>query len=144
MAEEDNSSMPIAEPFKFVNIDEDEEIEQEEQQQERKDPRPIGSGDPLQEQDPWDNYDSRPGRPDRQFAGAVTHPGRGEQDANPRRAIHDMPPEWDGMEPQKNLEPYLKLLQGWLYTTGTLPAQRGLIIMHHAKGDLRRYLIILR
>ena len=54
--------------------------------------------------------------------------------------MHDVPPEWDGMDPQKNLEPYLKLLQGWLITTATIPNQRGLIIMNYAKGDLRRLL----
>ena len=54
--------------------------------------------------------------------------------------MHDVPPEWDGMDPHKNLEPYLKLLQGWLLTTATIPQQRGLIIMNYAKGDLRRLL----
>ena len=54
--------------------------------------------------------------------------------------MHDVPPEWDGMDPQKNLEPYLKLLQGWLATTATIPHQRGLIIMNYAKGDLKRLL----
>jgi hypothetical protein len=52
--------------------------------------------------------------------------------------MHDVPPEWDGTDPHKNLEPYLKLLKGWLLTTSTNPNQRGLIIMHYARGDLRR------
>ena len=54
--------------------------------------------------------------------------------------MHDVSPEWDGMDPHKNLEPYLKLLQGWLITTATIPSQRGMIIMNYAKGDLRRLL----
>ena len=54
--------------------------------------------------------------------------------------MHDILPEWDGMDPHKNLEPYLKLLKGWLLTTVTIPSQRGLIIMNYTKGDLRRLL----
>ena len=42
------------------------------------------------------------------------------------------------MDPQKNLEPYLKLLEAWLLTTATIPEQRGIVIMNYAKGDLRR------
>ena len=54
--------------------------------------------------------------------------------------MHDNPPEWDGIAPQQNLEPYLKLLKGWLVTTNTIPSQRGLIIMNYRKGDLRKLL----
>ena len=80
---------------------------------EQQDSRPKSSKDPLHENDPWNNYDSvgdqtPPSR--KQFAGAVTHPGAGTYDGggNPRKMMHDAPPEWDGLDPQKNLEPYLK------------------------------------
>ena len=105
----------------------------------QQDSRP--SKDPLEGKDPWNNYDFQ-GDDRKEFAGAVTHPGAGTYDGggNPRKMMHDVPPEWDGLDPQKNLEPYLKLLQGWLITTATLPQQRGLIIMNYAKGDLKRLL----
>ena len=43
--------------------------------------------------------------------------------------MHDVPPEWDGLDPQKNLEPYLKLLQGWLAHNGHHPTSTR--IDHH-------------
>ena len=127
MAEQDRSSMPsgmpLAEPFTFTAADD--ELEQEEEQQ---DPRPKSSGeDPFQTVDPWKQYGGTT-PPRGQFTGAVTHPGPGAYEGNLRKMMHDVPPEWDGMDPQKNLEPYLKLLQGWLVTTATIPQQRGLIL----------------
>ena len=35
-------------------------------------------------------------------------------DAPPMRVIHDNPPSWSGDHPEKELEPYLQLLRGWL------------------------------
>ena len=134
--------MPLAEPFRLDMADDVENTETGEYEQQ--DSRPKSSKDPLEVKDPWKNYESvgdhtPPAR--KQFAGAVTHPGAGTYEGNnPRKMMHDAPPEWDGLDPQKNLEPYLKLLQGWLITTATLPQQRGLIIMNYAKGDLRRLL----
>ena len=32
----------------------------------------------------------------------------------PPRTIHDIPPTWDGENPDDMVEPYLKLLSGWL------------------------------
>ena len=55
----------------------------------------------------------------------------------PQRIIHDVPPPWDGTDPDNQLEPYLKLLQGWLNTTRTLGTQHGMTIMHYAGGDLK-------
>jgi hypothetical protein len=137
MADETSSSTPLAPPFDFTA--EDDEIEVVEQQDSRpKSPK----DDPFQIHDPWTNQGGNmpPTRDNGQFTGAVTHPGPGTYEGNPRKMMHDVPPEWDGMDPQKNLEPYLKLLQGWLVTTATIPNQRGLIIMNYAKGDLRRLL----
>ena len=136
MTEAGSSSIPLAEPFDFAA--DDAETEEEEQQ----DSRPKSSKDPLQEEDPWNSTSGYTPPPSGQFTGAVTHPGPGTYDGggNPRKMMHDVPPEWDGLDPQKNLEPYLKLLQGWLATTATIPHQRGLIIMNYAKGDLRRLL----
>ena len=58
-------------------------------------------------------------------------------DAPPSKVIHDNPPTWDGRDPERQLEPYLKLLEGWLATTRTLKRQRGMVIMNYASGDLR-------
>ena len=55
----------------------------------------------------------------------------------PARIVHDVPPTWDGSNPEKELEPYLKLLSGWLQTTRTLKTQRGMIILNFATGDLK-------
>ena len=35
------------------------------------------------------------------------------------------------------MEPYLKLLAGWLATTRTMKTQRGMTILHHSNGDLK-------
>ena len=112
--------MPVAEPFKFGEEDIDEEIIVEEEQQ---DSRPKTSRDPFEKNDPWNQQDTS-GSSRKQFAGAVTHPGPGTNDGgNTRKMMHDVPPEWDGGDPGKNLEPYLKLLQGWLATTATIQHQ---------------------
>jgi hypothetical protein len=53
------------------------------------------------------------------------------------RIIHDIPPAWSGDNPEKELEPYLKLLRGWLATTRTLKTQAGMTILNFASGDLK-------
>ena len=58
-------------------------------------------------------------------------------DRQPPKFIHDNPPTWDGRDPDKQLEPYLKLLEGWIATTRTLKKQRGMVILNYAQGDLR-------
>jgi hypothetical protein len=139
MADAGSSSTPVADEFKYdddniaANADEiseaafDNEVDEEaEQQQERTYPRPTSTqGDPMQEQgqDPWMQENRVPQRQSKQFTGAVTHAG--PQPDFTRRVIHDEPPEWDGQDPGKNLEPYLKQMTGWLMTTATLPKQRG-------------------
>ena len=55
----------------------------------------------------------------------------------PTRIIHDVPPSWDGKDPDMQLEPYLKLLSGWLITTRTLDKQRGMTILQYSQGDLK-------
>ena len=55
----------------------------------------------------------------------------------PMRIIHDVPPAWNGNDPEKELEPYLKLLTGWLATTRTLKTQQGMTILHYSDGDLK-------
>ena len=141
-----NKSTPVADAFKeyeedvTANADDiseaafDNNVEEvEEQQQERTHPRPTTTQeDIMQDQDPWAKMNGAPQRQSKQFAGAVTHAG--SQPEYARRVIHDEPPEWDGQDPGKNLEPYLKQMTGWLVTTATLPQQRGLIIMRYAKG----------
>ena len=57
--------------------------------------------------------------------------------APPSRIVHDVPPVWDGKDPVKMLEPYVKVLKGWLATTRTLKNQQGMVIMNYAQGDLR-------
>ena len=54
-----------------------------------------------------------------------------------QRIIHDVPPVWDGKDPDNQAEPYLKLLAGWLATTRTMRTQRGMTILHYASGDLK-------
>ena len=140
MSEHDDSAMPsgmpLAPEFEFPSTDNPDDEEGEQQ-----DSRPNIPVDPFEEQDPWKNFEKQTQSRERgQFTGAVTHPGPGTYDGggHPRKMMHDVPPEWDGMDPQRNLEPYLKLLEAWLVTTITIPEQRGLIIMNYAKGDLRR------
>ena len=43
----------------------------------------------------------------------------------PQRIIHDVPPVWDGRNPDNELEPDLKLLAGWLSTTRTRKPRGG-------------------
>ena len=54
-----------------------------------------------------------------------------------QRIIHDVPPVWDGKDPDNQAEPYLKLLSGWLSTTRTLKTQRAMTILYYAAGDLK-------
>ena len=54
-----------------------------------------------------------------------------------QRIIHDVPPTWDGKDPDNQAEPFLKLLSGWLTTTRTQKMQRGMTILHYASGDLK-------
>ena len=111
--------------------------------------------DPLQQADPWSGdmgefaasgqpFDSPSRRPPNyrpSFIGTGARSSPGVSESQPRRsAYHDLPPDWDGLEPQKFLEPYFKLLQGWLLTTTTSPKQQGLLIMQYATGELRQLL----
>ena len=97
--------------------------------------QPAPQDDPWQEegQDPWAHQEPLPSQaareerppPPRSFA-AVTLSG---QEPPPTRIVHDIPPTWGGENPEKELEPYLKLLKGWLacllYTSPSPRDQRG-------------------
>ena len=71
----------------------------------------------------------------RPFSGPVTHGGTGDYQG--RGKPHDVPPVWDGRDPDRQLEPYLKLLKAWLITTQVQKEQRGIVIMHYSQGSLR-------
>ena len=58
-------------------------------------------------------------------------------DTNSQRYVQDTPPIWNGAEPERELEPYLKLLEGWLTTTRVAKAQQGMMILQYAQGDLK-------
>ena len=101
-----------------------------------------GGDDPLQGNgDPW-NADTNP---ERQTADSFPQEGGvrpGSQPSDdrsqfPQRVIHDVPPVWNGKDPDTQVEPYLKTLKGWLATTRTIKNQQGLIIMQFAEGDLK-------
>ena len=55
----------------------------------------------------------------------------------PYKGINDVPPLWDGQNPESQLEPYLKKLHLWLATTRTLKNLRGMTLLTYAQGDLR-------
>ena len=101
--------------------------------------------DPLQEQDPWGNGGRQPadewarssGRGRQTTSGTFTQVGLTPQEPPAQRIIHDVPPTWDGHDPDNQAEPYLKLLSGWINTTRTLKTQRGMTILHYAAGDLK-------
>ena len=65
---------------------------------------------------------------------AVTLP---QTEAPAQRFVHDVPPAWDGKDPENMVERYLKSLDGWLSTTRTLREQGGLVMLHYAIGDLK-------
>ncbi len=112
--------------------------------------------DPLAHSDPWaggpsresrgnadevlpqgiPSFGRRRGQPTeaRSFA-QVTLPAQDQ--GTSQRIIHDVPPVWDGKDPDNQAEPYLKLLRGWLQTTRTQRTQAGMTILHYAYGDLK-------
>ena len=111
--------------------------------------------DPWEHEDPWGSYANRgraqssrgpigapPGftpRP-RQSRSFMTGDGTavaGEPVGAPNRVANDLPPTWDGADPDKQFEPYMKLLSGWLKVTRTPKNQQGLVIMTYATKDLR-------
>ena len=120
---------------------------------------PLERVDLLQEDDPWRHTSTAPldasaaaapaaaadaSRAARLASAAPSRGGTsrtyatGERtEAPPMRVIHDNPPSWSGDHPERELEPYLKLLSGWLMTTRTLKSQQGMTIFNHATGDLK-------
>ena len=90
--------------------------------------------DPWDRSSPWDNstgdfttgdhshdrqrseYRSGGGRSSYSIFPMVSET-RDMNDHTPHRFIHDVPPSWDGQQPEAQLEPYVKLLEGWLATT---------------------------
>ena len=51
--------------------------------------------------------------------------------------MSDLPPTWDGKDPQTRLEPYLKELKMWLATTKSQKGQKGYAIFKYATSDLK-------
>ncbi len=107
--------------------------------------------DPWSEEDPWQRYETgqasrtwtgptqpnrRGGRPSRSY---MTGDGTATEEAvhPPPRILNDVPPQWDGSDPENQLDPYVKLLKGWLATTRTATKQQGLTIMSYSTKDLR-------
>ena len=101
--------------------------------------------DPLQTTDPWANLNLPDNQapsffpqPQSSFSvGAVTAgtaPGPPEQQ-NGQRA-NDKPPVWDGKDPYKNLEQYLRMLELWVKTTRTDKHQHGYTILQNTSGSL--------
>ena len=103
--------------------------------------------DPLYEQDAWARSPPTAPRPPaddlppptfrREQRQTVTGAVHSQGEAPPMRIIHDIPPVWDGKNPEKELEPYMKTLRGWLMTTRTLKSQAGMTILNFAQGDLK-------
>ena len=92
--------------------------------------------------DPWSQFEL----PQDQSASAsgaasTARPGGGgsyaqidsqSEQQQPYKVINDVPPGWDGKDLDNNIEPYLKLLHGWLSTTRTLKTQRGMTLLTYA------------
>ena len=112
----------------------------------------VSEWDPLYEgDDPWSSGPSQAPRPNNQSQGSSPATsqrpaggrigtyavGLSQQEPPPQRIIHDIPPTWDGTKPETDLEPFLKLLRGWLTTTRTQKTQAGMTILHYAHGDLK-------
>eukprot|EP00971_Amphidinium_carterae_P241089 4786450-Amphidinium_carterae.1 len=62
------------------------------------------------------------------------------EDASSNRSYMDIPPSWDGRDPEKNLEGFLKSCAAWLRTTRVPEQQRGVQLMAQAQGELRQML----
>eukprot|EP00971_Amphidinium_carterae_P263351 5224988-Amphidinium_carterae.1 len=67
----------------------------------------------------------------------------GKGDDHARISYLDIPPAWDGQQPDSALEGFLKATEAWLRTTRVPPAQRGVQIMSQSSGDLREMLSTL-
>lgn len=110
--------------------------------------------DPLQQADPWADRTPQAQRPEalgyRSFDSVRSpytppavyqqhgaHSAERGAEAPTQRFVHDIPPTWDGKDPDNQVEPYLKSLAGWLTTTRTLKSQRGLTILQYSTGDLK-------
>ena len=62
-------------------------------------------------------------------------PARDEQPTH--RIVHDIPPTWDGKDPDNGVDPFLKSLRIWLLTTKTQKTQQGAVILQYAYGELK-------
>ena len=71
-------------------------------------------------------------RLDDMMAGAKLRSGGSAQ-----RWSTDRPPEWDGLDAENQLRPFLKLYDGWVETTGCPLEQRGLELLRASKGTIR-------
>ena len=104
----------------------------------------------VDQADPWSQYPETgpPQTPDQSASAAdVGQPGASagtytqmapQTDAQqPYKVINDVPPSWDGKDPDNQIEPYLKMLHMWLNTTRTLKTQRGMTLLTYSQGDLK-------
>ena len=82
----------------------------------------------------WEDGEQQ-GRQSRNYVNGGDTPASNEP--APQRIIHDVPPTWDGSEPERLCGPYLKSLQGWINTTRAQKTQMGMTILHYAHGDLK-------
>eukprot|EP00971_Amphidinium_carterae_P256455 5091905-Amphidinium_carterae.1 len=53
------------------------------------------------------------------------------------KAFYDVPPTWDGKNPDLNLEAWLKSAEAWRLTTKATPQQQGAQLLAAATGELR-------
>ena len=70
-------------------------------------------------------------------AGTYTQMTPQADQQQPYKVINDVPPSWDGKDPDNHIEPYLKMLHMRLSTTRTLKNQRGMTLLTYAQGDLK-------
>ena len=100
-----------------------------------------GEWDPFQTEDPWaQNAPPTFGggtEAQQPVPEAPTYAQTTDTAREPQRIVHDVPPTWDGKDPDEQAEPFLKLLEGWLSTTRTQRTQRGMVILQYAQGDLK-------
>ena len=95
----------------------------------------IPREDPWEQQDPWTRAQTEERAPTPPLTTAPPRPARhratdslagvtasgvqpGATEVPPARVIHDVPPSWSGENPEKELDAYLKLLQGWIARQG--------------------------
>ena len=88
----------------------------------------------------WDEWFRQPGYAQDigEFTGMQSTDWDFSQPHAPNKIIeHDKCPVWDGLKPESQARPYVKMLKLWMATTKTAKNQRGMVLMHAARGDLK-------